>query len=133
MATVTKKPGKPTTDEIASIARDINRVMFGGGLENLDDTLKTRGAGRGLKIYDELARDTHAFAVLQKRKLAVTSRAWQVDPASDAPLDNRAAEIVSAQLKELGFDRLTRNLLDATLKGYAVGEVMWEVRGAELV
>ena len=133
MTKKTVKPASPPGDEIASIARDINRVIFGGVLENLDDTLKTRGAGRGLKIYDELARDTHAFAVLQKRKLAVTSRAWQVDPASDAPIDKRAAEIVTAQLKNLSFDRLTRNLLDATLKGYAVAEVLWEVRGAELV
>lgn len=135
MATATKKPvkpAKPATDEIASIQRDINRAMFGGVLENLDDTLKTRGGAKGLKIYDELARDTHAFAVLQKRKLAVTSRPWQVDPASDAPGDKRAAELVAAQLKALGFDRLTRNLLDATLKGYAVGEVLWEIRGAEI-
>ena len=129
----TKKPAKPAIGEIASITRDINRVMFGGALENLDDTLKTRGRGKGLKIYDELARDTHAYAVLQKRKLAVTARPWQVDPASDSALDKQAAELVTTQLKALGFDRLTRNLLDAQLKGFAVGEVLWEIRGAELV
>ena len=122
-----------STDEIASIARDINRVMFGGILQNLDDTLVTRGRSKGLKIYDELARDTHAYAVLQKRKLAVTSRPWQVYAASESPRDTQAAELVTAQFKALGFDRLTRNLLDAQLKGFAVGEVMWDVRGAELV
>lgn len=113
--------------EIASIARDINRVMFGGVLENLDETLKTRGLAKGLKIYDELARDAHTFAVLQKRKLAVTSRAWQVDPASSMRRDKQAAELVSAQFKALGLDRLTRNLLDATLKGFSVAEVLWQV------
>ena len=127
------KPAKPSTDEIASITRDINRMMFGGVLQNLDDTLTTRGRGKGLKIYDELARDTHAYAVLQKRKLAITARPWQVDPASDNARDKQAAGLVTAQFKGLGFDRLTRNLLDAQLKGFSVGEVMWEVRGAELV
>ncbi len=125
-------PARPELGEIASIQRDINRVMFGGVLENLDDTLKTRGGGKGLKIYEELERDAHAYAVLQKRRLAVTSRPWQVDPASDAPQDKRAAELVTAQFKALGFDRLTRNLLDAVNKGFGVGEVLWEIRGAEI-
>ena len=36
-------------------------------------------------------------------------------------------------MKGLNFDALTLDLLDATLKGFSVGEVMWVARGAELV
>lgn len=137
---------KPEMGEIATIQRDVTRALtFGGVLENLDDTLRSRGRGKGLKIYDELERDCHAFAVLMKRRLAVTSRPWQVDAASESDLDKQAAELVERQFTNLGkanenehglitgFDYTTENLLDATLKGYAVSEVMWEARDNELV
>ena len=124
---------KELTQEIATIARDTTRFAFGGVMENLDDTLKTRGGSKGLKIYDELERDCHAYAVLQKRKLAVIARDWEVLPASDSALDTRAADLVRRQLAGMGFDKLSAALLDATLKGYAVGEVMWAARGNELV
>ncbi|ARO88170.1 DUF935 domain-containing protein [Nitrosospira lacus] len=124
---------KELTQEIATIERDVTRFAFGGVLENLDDTLKTRGGGKGLKIYDDLERDCHAYAVLQKRKLAVIARPWEVLPASDSPLDQRAAELVRSQLAAMSFDKVCAALLDATLKGFAVGEVMWVAQGAELV
>src|SRR5579885_1428469 len=73
----------PELREIASITRDPNKVFFGNVLFNSDDTLLTRGGGRGLKIYEELERDTHAYSVLQKRKLAVVKRPWIVTAASD--------------------------------------------------
>lgn len=128
-----KTPPKPEMNEIATIDRDPWKFTFGNLLQNDDATLISRGQGKGLKIYDELERDTHCYADLQKRKLKVVGRPWTVTPASDAPPDQRAAEIVQAQLNGLNFDQLTLDLLDATLKGYAVGEVMWEARGAELV
>jgi hypothetical protein len=129
MATILDQHGQPIVQEIASIKRDINRVFYGGVLQtNDDDTLKSRGGGKGLKIYDELKRDAHAGAVLAKRKLAVTSRPWTVEPASDSSTDKLAAELVEKALKHLRFNHLCKRLLEATLKGYAVGEVMWEVR-----
>jgi len=127
------KPAAPEFKEVATVQRDITFPSFLGRLTNRDDTLIQRGGGKGLKIYDEIERDCHAFAVLQKRKLAVIARPWEVEPASSSALDKRAADIVRAQLKAIDFDRLTLDLLDANLKGYAVSEVMWEARGAELV
>lgn len=122
--------GKPIVNEIASIRREINRVFFGGGntLRNEDETLLTRGRGKGLKIYDELKRDGHAGAVLGKRKMAVTSRPWDVKPASESPLDLQAAELVKSALEYLRFNHVCKRLLEATLKGYAVSEVLWEER-----
>lgn len=115
------------TREIATIARDINRTTYGGVLQNTDDTLLTRGGAAGLKIYDNIERDTHAFAVLQKRKLAVAAREWRVDAASEDARDTQAAEIARRALNDEQFDVLTVGLLDAILKGFAVAEVMWQV------
>ena len=64
------------THEIASISRSIDLLLFYGGglqiLENADPTLRTRGRGRGLAIYDEVARDPHVRSVMDKRKRAST-------------------------------------------------------------
>lgn len=119
--------------EIATVQRDITFPYFGGRLTNRDETLATRGGARGIAIYDDIERDGHAYGILQKRKLAVAARPWEVLPASEAALDKRAAEICTRQLKALNFDLLTTNLLDAILKGYAVGEIMWAVKGSEIV
>lgn len=119
------KDGKPVMQEIATIERDINRVFYGKALRNEDETLISRGGTKGLKIYDELKRDAHAGAVLAKRKLAVTSRPWVVDPASEKPADKAAAELVLQALQSLKFNHIRKRLLEATLKGYAVSEILW--------
>lgn len=133
MSTIVDQNGKPITSEIATIARDILRTTFGLVLTNQDDTLMTRGGSKGLKIYDELERDAQAGAVLGKRKLAVIARPWVVDAASDAAVDVQAAELVRSAFESLKFDRITVELLDAILKGYAVGEVMWEIRDGKVL
>lgn len=113
--------------EVATAARDITRFSYGGtALQNTDPTLATRGDGRGVEMYDDLERDCHAAAVLQKRRLAVISREWEVEPGGEAPIDVEAAEEVRRQLAALNFDQLCDKLLDAILKGYAVAEVIWE-------
>lgn len=126
-------PGAPETNEIASIRRDFNLLFFGDIQFNTDPTLLTRGGGKGLKIYDELERDAHAYAVLHKRKMAVISRPWDILPASDSPIDVQAADVVRENFKQMQFDRICTELLDATLKGFAVGEVMWAIEGSSIV
>jgi len=129
----TAKPAPPELKEIASVERDWTFPIYMGVLINRDDTLLQRGGGKGLKIYDDIERDAHAYSVLQKRKLAVIARPWEVKAASDKPLDVQASEIVKAQLAALNFDQVTLDLLDALLKGFSVGEVMWRIDGAQLV
>jgi len=126
-------PKKKLTDEVATIARDPFIPHFSGRLLPQDDTLATRGQGKGLKIYDEIERDCHAYAVLHKRKAAVIARPWEVKPADESRRARQAADLVRAQLGRLNFDKLTYDLLDAILKGFAVAEILWEVDGAQLV
>lgn len=124
---------KPVEQEIASITRDPLRLFFGGVQFNSDDTLKARGGAKGLKIYQECKRDAHAGAVLAKRKLAVTSRPYQMVAASDRRRDKQAADLVENALKYLRFSNLCKRALDATLNGYSVLEVMWEVRSGQVL
>jgi phage gp29-like protein len=129
MAETEDKAKKPTPEqqEIATVERDTTRYYFGKTLTHEDDTLKTRGQGKSYKIYDELKRDAHAAAVLGKRKMAVTSRPLEVTPASEDARDVQAAELVRMALGRLRFNKTCKAFLDATLKGFAVGEVMWEI------
>lgn len=111
--------------EIATIASDPHVAAFQNMLQPSDETLLARGGAKGVALYDEIRRDPHAFSVLQKRKTEVCSREWNVFEASDRRLDRKAAELVRSQLKAIDFDRLTRGLMGAILKGFAVAEVMW--------
>jgi phage gp29-like protein len=129
-----KKSRPPAeTDEIASVKRDPFLPLFSGLLQQNDDTLATRGQGKGIRLYEEIERDAHAFSCLHKRKMAVISRPWEVTPASESALDQRAAEVVRTQLSNIGFDHLCLNLLDAINKGFSVGEILWATTGSEIV
>lgn len=123
---------KTLKNEIASAARDFLQPLFLGILRNQDDTLLSRGGAKGLAIYDDIERDAFAHAVIHKRKMAVVSYPWEVDPASNALKDKKAAELVKAQLTAINFDKLTMDLLDAVLKGFSVGEVVWNSNGSEI-
>lgn len=116
------------TGEIASAGRDITALTYGGIMSPNDATLATRGGGDSYKIYDDIERDCHAFAVLEKRRLAVLSREWQVAAGGDAPEDEKVAEFLRSELESFDFDGLCRGLLDAILKGFAVSELIWTLR-----
>lgn len=124
---------KALTQEIATVAKDITMPAYGGIMRSSDEVLAAKGAGRGLVVYDDLERDAWVYACMQKRKMAVISRPWTVEPASEEDCDKKAAERVNAQLQAMDFDDTCYHLLDATLKGYAVGEVMWAVEKKEIV
>ncbi|WP_457587299.1 DUF935 domain-containing protein [Ensifer canadensis] len=115
----------PILPEIATVHSDPFVPQFQTVMQPTDDVLAKRGGAKGLALYDEIRRDPHAFAVLQKRKLEVVSREWNVFEASERRLDKKAAEEVKRQLKAINFDQLTRGMMGAVLKGYAVGEIIW--------
>ena len=116
----------------------------GGLIPDQDQTILTRGRGRRYKLYlEDVKRDLHAFAVLEKRKMAVIARPWRVESVSQSERDVAVAAMVEKQLKNLnmtdvyvgfaGFDGLCYNLLEATLVGRVPAVVDWEVRGEEVV
>lgn len=114
---------------IADAKNDITIPFFSDILQPTDDTLIKRGGGKGLALYDEIERDTHAGSVLRKRKTTLVGREWEVTPGGERPIDLEAADMIEEQLKRLSFDRICEDLLDATLKGFAISEVVWERDG----
>ncbi|EXL08211.1 hypothetical protein BG46_01395 [Brucella anthropi] len=115
----------PVIPEIATAQSDPYVPNYTGLLQPTDEVLVSRGGASAIKIYDEIRRDPHAYAILQKLKLEVVSREWKITPASESRLDKKAAAEVERQLKAINFDQLTRGLLGAVLKGFSVAEILW--------
>lgn len=114
--------------EIASVRRDPTVPYWGNVMLPQDYVLVIQGGGRGLRIYREIKRDAHAKSVLNKRKNAVIAREWEVRPGGESNDDKAAAELAERFLRgEWGFafDRMCKSLLNATLMGYAVVELIW--------
>ncbi|HBF31652.1 DUF935 family protein [Rhizobium sp.] len=129
-ATERKNLGVEQRTLIANATNDITIPFYSGALQHADDTLIQRGGGKGLKIYDEIKRDTHASACLTKRNKHLVAREWEVNAASDAPLDVEAADFVRDVFKSLPFDRVCEDLSGgALLKGFAVSEIVWQRDG----
>lgn len=118
---------------IANARNDITIPFYSGVLQHADETLIQQGNGKGLAIYDEIERDTHAYAMLQKRKKTLLAREWEVQPGGDTPLDKSAADLVTSILTALPFDRICEDLLDATLKGFSVSEILWKRDDTKIV
>lgn len=112
--------------EVATIATDPNRYVFGNRITPEDSTLASRGQGKGLWLYDDLERDGQVFAVLQKRRAALIGRPWEVEPADESPAAQRSAELVTSQLEAIGVEDLVEELLGALLKGVGIVEVIWD-------
>jgi len=123
---VVRAKKKPNTDEIATAQNDITQYYMGKVLINPDTVLSSEAQGQGLKLYEDLERDDRVFSEMQKRKLAVVGKEWNIEPASEDPQDVKIQEFVENNLKEIKFDRACEELLDGILKGFKPCEIMWD-------
>lgn len=111
---------------VANVRNDITIPFYNGALQHADDTLISRGGGKGLKIYDEIKRDLWAGACLTKRNKQLVAREWEVEAGGDRPIDIEAAEFVKGVFNGLPFDRTSEDLSGgALLKGFSVSEIVW--------
>ncbi len=118
--------------EIATVRRDITRPYFQDFMLPDDDTLLARGGTRSYRIYDDTERDGRVFACLQKRKLALVSYPWHLVAASESAADKAAADLVNDELDHMNFRVMVMDLMDAVLKGFAVCEILWEIRDGRI-
>lgn len=133
---------------LAHAGNDITIQNFSTVLQPVDDTLLQKGGGKGLALYDEVAKDGHTYAVLNKRNAQLVGREWLVDAASEDSIDIEAADFVREILNNLtfdkgdielpeqritSFDQLTISLASAILKGFAVAEIVWTKDGSRIV
>ncbi|MDP3652457.1 MAG: DUF935 family protein [Rhodoferax sp.] len=132
MATKTTKPlTKPELDtEVANRLRDPFETNYLGVLRTNDPLLLDKGNGgaQSFELYRDLKRDGKVFSGLQKRTLAVIGKPWQVEPVKKDEAGTKDAEIVTQMLKQLNFDTLCAELLDALLVGFVPTEIVWTIR-----
>ncbi|GKS96994.1 DUF935 family protein [Acidovorax sp. SUPP2825] len=126
-----KAPERPPLDtEVAGQAQDPFSTLFMGLLRTNDPLLIERGlqGSEAHELYRDLRRDGKVFSGMQKRKLAVVSRDWTVEPVTATDQGTRDAAVLDDVLGSFGFDRLCSDLLDALLVGWQPSEVIWTLR-----
>lgn len=123
-------PARPELDtEVANRLRDPFEVNYMGVLRTNDPLLLERGDGsRAFELYRDLKRDGKVFSGLQKRKLAVIGKPWQVEAVEKGAAGEKDVLIVTEMLKLLNFDTLCSELLDALLIGFVPTEIVWTIR-----
>ena len=115
--------------EIAHRLLDPFETLYMGLLRSNDPLLLEKGgAHSGAELYRDLKRDGKVFSALQKRKLALIGRPFQVDPVKAGARGKRDAALLNDILKRSGFDALCNNLLEALLLGTAINEVVFTIR-----
>ena len=112
---------------IATAANDITIENYSNVLDSHDPTIEKKGSLKGLALYDEVMLDGRCGTVLRKRRGKVVRREWEVVAANDEAQNEAAADLVREALQALPFDQICSKLLGATLKGFAVSEIVWHV------
>lgn len=135
MAKKTNDPATPWPEgtQFATVKNDITIPFYTDVLSFIDDTLLERGGGKGLKLYDEIERDTHAYSVLQKRKHQLVGREWIVKSGGEDKDSIAAADFINDLFSAIPFDQICLDLLDATLKGFSLGEPIYGRDGRHVV
>lgn len=118
-----------TTEHMVSVQTDPRYQHFLGDLLlNPDKVLRLEGRREGIEIYMGAEQEAHLAAVLYARYLAVTSREWDILPASENPQDVDMAAFVKEVLLATNFDEGRQHLLKAIHRGFSVCELQWQVR-----
>lgn len=131
MAPRRTKTNAPELDtEVANRLRDPFEVNYMGVLRTNDPLLLEKGGGgsQAFELYRDLKRDGKVYSGLQKRKLAIIGKTWQVEALEKSSTAEADVATVTAMLKRIGFDALTEQLLDALLAGFVPGEIVWTLR-----
>jgi phage gp29-like protein len=133
-------------------------MLDGFSIQPKDQILRFESRGQDPRtFYRQLTQDDRVFAVLQKRYTNVLAGDLIIEPGrrrglSATRADKKAADMVKAQIREMGkdtdfeieesvatahfasgFTNFTLGMLDAILMGFAVGEIMWQRDGSDCV
>ena len=126
---------RPDFSEIATTAdgKDITRGFVESlpTLQPQDKVLRLRGSN--YEIYQDLLTDHQVASTFQQRRLAVTSREWEVIPGGTRRQDKRAADFLRETLDHISWDSVTDKMLYGVFYGYAVSEMLWARDGAQII
>ena len=131
---------KPITKEIATVEKEYNVFSGYAGQRyyNPDKVLRTRGNGKGIKLYDEVMADAQVTSTMQSRMLAVVGKEWDIVPAKQTtkvgrpaatPKEQAMADFVKETLDDTNIQQMKQEILKAIVYGFMVVEVMWKYIG----
>lgn len=85
--------------------------------------------------FDMEEKDTHLFSELSKRRLAIQSLQWSIQPPKDAtPQEKKDAAMLDEMLQDAAwFEDGIFDAGDAILKGYSMQEIEWGWLGRQRV
>lgn len=128
-----RKPPPPAAPpqldtEVANRFLDPFETLFNGLIRTNDPLLLEKGeAANGAALYRDLKRDGKVFSCLQKRIGALVGKPWAVAPVTKSAKGDADAAALTELLKQGGFDRLCKELMEALLPGSAICETVWTV------
>lgn len=131
MAPTKNQTTTPELDtEVANRLRDPFETTYMGVLRTNDPLLLERGGGgtMAFDLYRDLKRDGKVYSGLQRRKMAVIGKPWQVEALRKSSSAEADVEAVTDMLKAINFDGLCDQLLDALLMGFVPAEIVWTIR-----
>lgn len=113
--------------------RDITRQHLNpdGTLYN-EDTVLQMILGGDLRQYEDLLRDDQVRAAFEQRRKAVCSANWSVEAGADDGPSKAAAAWLEANLRRVGWDRVTDLMLYGVFYGWSVAELLWDVYDGKL-
>lgn len=111
------------TNEIVTREKAQSFFAFFGILPDPDPIL--RKLGKDAKVFSDILSDSHVYSAVQQRKSVVQSMLWEIE--KDKSTD-REMSFVKAAFEKIDMDAVINSLLNAPLSGFAVLEVMWELK-----
>lgn len=79
----------------------------------------------GESAYNAIENDLQAGGILDIRKLSLVGKEWTLEANDKNRKSKYAHDLVEANLKNISFEQICMDLLDATLYGYKPAEIMW--------
>lgn len=110
---------KDLIKEIATRARSFDGWSFGYYLPNPDPILKRMG--KDISAYRELLSDGQVRSGIRRRKAAIKGLNWRITTTNNPKTD----EALNAIFEALPLNNIITEMLNASLFGYQVSEVMW--------
>lgn len=118
--------------EFAHRLLDPFETNYMGVLRTADPLLIERGES-AWRLYRDLMRDGEVYRGYQKRVSALVGSQWRVEPVQKSAKGTKDAQTLTGILKAMRFDQASRDLMQATLCGFAVSEIVWTVRDGWIV
>ncbi|MDG6455003.1 DUF935 family protein [Glaesserella parasuis] len=121
------KNKKDLISEIATRARSFDHWATGYHLPNPDPILKKMG--KDIAVYRELLSDGQVRSGVRRRKAAIKGLEWRITTTNNEKVDEQLYQVFN----RLPLNNIITEMLNASLFGYQVSEVIWAERDGLIV